>query len=1372
MTRTPRLRQVATAVAEWRAQLINVDATNRLLYYKDLKVGTLDLVDANLIRVAQLRGGQPVRLGRLFEDPARLITAQRSARQIATKARAAEEEFGVPISFVAAGLATWDDGRATSQPAGRSSPAPAQGPEPVTRRVPVPAAPVLLQAVEFEARPGTPDGYQLSTLGDAFVNPVLVHVLSTQFGVDIDEAELLEAGGDDPTVFALLTKACQAAEVPAFGVTDRVLIGTFSYLKQPMVTDLDDEQVEFLAENDLIAAIAGVAEARDAVRGAGGEVSETAPDYEPPVSEFLVLDADASQSYVINAASAGQNLVVQGPPGTGKSQTIANLIADLVAHGKSVLFVAQKRAAITAVLRRLDQVGLAGLVLDMFEGGGSRKSVVANLGRALEEKAYARTVNFDALHDRWTAARDQLTAHQTALHEQRSPWNVTVWELLAVERRLAATAASQQRVPASALKAWTSTTADQAASAAAELAAAGGNDPSLLHRSGWGIDAFSTLDEVSTAHDLAEHIRRLALPHAYTALTVMTRGCGLRSAGSIPDAAVPLQLLDDTVEAMAAGCAPGLSSQLTDERVQNLISATAPREWRKAQGVTMSWSERRAAKKATRLLFGKEADLATANARLGRAQQLRAAWRALGAPGVPATPASGLAETHDALRRLDETLRALQQWIQGQTLRDMPFAELDIALQNLITDQHRTRLPRIHQLRDQLRTADLGNVLAELDEHAPDPATADGRIRYVFAMSVTDHVLTSDPRLAGISRTQLDRWAAEFFTTDQERLTVNASRVRRITAESMTATLNDFPDQHAEIKRQVRRKRGYSSVRRLFHDAPQVLVAIKPCWAMSPLMVSQILPASRLFDIVIFDEASQVMPADAIPAIARAAQIVVAGDRHQLPPTDFFSRLSVVDDADSEPSDEETDEPEEELGTAAPETRDVESILDTLDVVLAGRSRTLTWHYRSKDEKLIATSNAYVYQHQLITFPGADGADRIRYEPVEFSTGIGRNNKSPAAEVTRVVELAVAHARARPHESLGIIAFGSDHAARIERALDVRLQEEPDLQPYFQQSGDEPFFIKNIERVQGDEREAIILTVGYGKANDGRMRYMWGPLLTQGGQRRLNVAISRARSRMTLVTSFAASDLDPTANNSAGFQLMYRFVQFMSSDGGSFGDNPGRDVELNPFEADVLYYLTSAGLSLEPQWGVGHYRIDFAARHPDTPGRFVLAIECDGAMYHSGIVARERDRIRQQHLERLGWRFHRIWSTDWWYDPRPQIDSVLASYRQALADIASHAIYDESESDSSEPIDADQDHQAADAPVAAPSRSGPVPRIYAGSPITDYTHRQLVALIRWIKSDDIVRTEEELLDTAVIHLGYRRRGQRIIDALQAAIADA
>jgi very-short-patch-repair endonuclease/DNA polymerase III delta prime subunit len=1350
-------------MTEWRGQLISLDANNRLLYYRDLKVGTLDLAAAEPSAIEQLRRDQVIRLGRLFRDEVPMVLALKSARQIANKARIAEEEYGVPIAYLAVGMATWDDGRTPVAQVSEQGNADENGKQRVTRKVPKPAAPVLLQPVGFEALPGTRDGFKLQLLGDSFVNPVLLHVLENVFSVDVDESTLLEASATDAMVFRSLERFCTS--VKDFEVEDRVLIGTFSYLKQPMVDDLSDDQVEFLSANDMIAAIAGVSEARDAVRTCGGEVSEVSPDYVAPVNEFLVLDADASQSYVINAASAGQHLLIQGPPGTGKSQSIANLIADLVAHGKSVLFVAQKRAAITAVLQRLERVDLGHLALDMFDGAGSRKTVVATIGTALESMKEARSVSVDGLYIRWTAARDQLTRHEAALHEVRAPWGVSLWDVMALERGLTKNAATDLRVPASWLTNWTSTTLEEMSGVASELSASGGFDEQLINRPGWGLDVFSSLEEVETAFQTCEQVVADLLPAFSSALEGLV-GTESNDIPLLVQGVGDLEsLLISTVEVWKVADR-AFDPVFSPEALTLAINASATKEWRNQHSVRLTWGERRAGKKTTDELLGRSTEKGARYGLLSEIEKLRASWASMRAAHIPERNHNTVRDAHTSCVALTSALRSVDSRLWYIELLNLETGKLAVVFQGLMHDPYRLRLPHLRELRQKMGDAGLVDVLKEMGEQHVDFDTACSRVRYVFAMSLAEQITSTDVRLAGVTRQQLEHWAMEFLSADDLHLKANPARVRRIAAEKMADVLNNYPEQEAEIKRQIKRKRGFSSVRKLFHDAPQALKAIKPCWAMSPLMVSQMLPASRLFDVVIFDEASQVVPADAMPAIARGGQLIVAGDQHQLPPTDLFQKMSV---SGTDESDDDEEEVDEELTDVAPETRDVESILDALSVVLTGRSRTLTWHYRSKDEKLIATNNSYVYSNQLITFPGADGAERIHFEPVPPSKGLGKNNKSPAEEVNRVVELALEHAKERPDESLGIIAFGSDHARRIEAALDAHLRSEPDLQPFFQQAGREPFFIKNIERVQGDEREAIILTIGYGKGDDGKMRYMWGPLLNVGGERRLNVATSRARSRMTLVSSFTPDDVDPTANGSKGFQLMYRFMQFMSSNGAGFGDEPGRDITLNPFEVDVMRQLEYHGLRLEPQWGVGKYLIDFAVKDPEHPGRFVLAIECDGAMYHSGLIARERDRLRQQHLERLGWQFHRIWSTDWWRDPEPQIAAAVAAYQAAL--ISSRRQEDlpsQGQSKSSRQIGGLAPQSDDNAPLSKTRSSRPY--FQPGLTIGEYPTPLLIQVILWITSDDVVRTQDEILEIALKELGFARRGSKIVKDLRLAIS--
>ena len=280
------------------------------------------------------------------------------------------------------------------------------------------------------------------------------------------------------------------------------------------------------------------------------------------------------------------------------------------------------------------------------------------------------------------------------------------------------------------------------------------------------------------------------------------------------------------------------------------------------------------------------------------------------------------------------------------------------------------------------------------------------------------------------------------------------------------------------IRKQAALRRRHLPLRRLLDQAGDVLFALKPCWALSPLMVSQVLPATRLFDVVIFDEASQIVPADAIPSIMRGHQIVVAGDDRQLPPTNFFRQFS--DDAD-EPA--EDDESLVSFGAG------FESVLEALRPLLP--TWPLAWHYRSRDERLVAFSNTHIYGGALTTFPGVLRDDCLRHVVVAQDPEPGQE-VSVTAEVEQVVELILEHARARPHESLGVIALGIKHADRIDTALRGALAAHPGLEAFFAEDRPEPFFVKNLERVQGDERDAIILSIGYGKHPDGRMRYQWG----------------------------------------------------------------------------------------------------------------------------------------------------------------------------------------------------------------------------------------------------------------------------------------
>ncbi len=481
--------------------------------------------------------------------------------------------------------------------------------------------------------------------------------------------------------------------------------------------------------------------------------------------------------------------------------------------------------------------------------------------------------------------------------------------------------------------------------------------------------------------------------------------------------------------------------------------------------------------------------------------------------------------------------------------------------------------------------------------------------RFCWLSSIYEHELIGEPEVVSLAAEFHDELVNEFRRADEQHVDSGAARVRRAVAEWIVQTRDEFPEQSALIAREAAKARKHIPLRRLFKEAPDMLTALKPCWAMSPLEVSQLLPGDKqYFDVVVFDEASQVTPADAIPSILRGERVVVAGDQQQLPPTAFF----VGSDEDPTPDDEYDDDGDAPLDSG---TTGFESILDVLTAILP--ARTLGWHYRSQDERLIAFSNVYFYDQSLLTFPGVHGDDCLRHIKVDAPRPGLDANESASGEVVAVVEAILDHAATRPSESLGVIALGQVHAERITEALRRARPEHPELDGFFDGvtvSGDEPFFVKNLERVQGDERDAIILSIGYGKRNaNGQLTYHFGPILTEKGERRLNVAITRARRRLTLVSTFGAEDMDPSRSDRRGVELLRRYLQYVASGGNDLGSGPKENPKLNAFEIDVRDRLVAAGIPVIAQYGVSGYSIDFVATDRDQPGRFVLAIECDGA---------------------------------------------------------------------------------------------------------------------------------------------------------------
>ena len=422
-----------------------------------------------------------------------------------------------------------------------------------------------------------------------------------------------------------------------------------------------------------------------------------------------------------------------------------------------------------------------------------------------------------------------------------------------------------------------------------------------------------------------------------------------------------------------------------------------------------------------------------------------------------------------------------------------PYAELESLLDRLVSQEAVVaNLSRIRDLQQQLSTAGFDRVVSEVGRTVP-LAEAGHAVERAWLLAVWDEIVFSEPHLSGFSEALHSRRQQDFIDLDRQHLGNAPERVKRAAAEAAVKMMSAYPTEADLVNLEAAKRSRHLPIRQLFQQAPHVLTAVRPCWAMSPLLVAELIPAQAdLFDVVIFDEASQIPPADAIGVLARAPQAVIAGDDRQLPPTAFFDRQAVDEEEDS------VDEGDLAL------TDDIESILDVAKACPI-REQLLQWHYRSRDGRLIAFSNANIYHGALTTFPGTAVEGPLTHDVVPFRPQMQRSNNSNPDEVEKVVDMIFDHARRRQNDTLGVITFGIRHADNIDDALRRRLREmgDPTLDRFFSGESQEPFFVKSIERVQGDERDAIILSTGYHKADNGTLPYRFGPLNQAGGERRL-----------------------------------------------------------------------------------------------------------------------------------------------------------------------------------------------------------------------------------------------------------------------------
>ena len=1064
-------------VTRWTQKLLDLSLRNRLLNARDSKQILPLAVDDVAALEDRLSADQSVAIAPA-DSKSRQADAlrstldgadmQRRLREIYRLARTDLEESGVNALYIALGFLKWRPKGANAKDY---------------------MAPVLLMPVQL-VRKNVREGYAVSRLDDdTTLNSTLVEFLRAEFGVSVDGVDPLPedaSGVDAKAVFAAFREATKAME--GWSVEESAAIGNFSFGKFVMWKDLTARAGQ-LASHPLVAHL---------MKG-GGEFDDGVEVFPPDEIAFRMkygdlftpLSADSSQLTAVLYSAMGKSFVLHGPPGTGKSQTITNLIAHNLAHGRKVLFVSEKKAALDVVHRRLSSVGLKPFCLELHSNKSGKSEVLAQFKEALDYVDKGTPNEWQRTVERIAACRSELDAPVAALH-RRYPNGLSAYDCFSAK-------------------------------------IAGGAKP-LAIATGAGRCCDWTAERVDAVR---EALRNLASDFR----------------GTTPEAIRALAVVKQ-----------------------------------------FSWS--------------------------------------------PAEEQSAT-ERLRALRAKSPILRGLVALFQGYGLRGFQgafAAELDAAVAAMGESRgvmrYRTSAAALRKL--------VGGAFAQaLESGVLAPEQAEETLERSIEEKTLNEILRAEPSLASFAGLRREEQILEFRRLDAEYAELARHAVRaRLASALPLGRLGDCPDgcELGIIRRECAKKARQKPVRRLLAEARGIVGRLKPCFLMSPLSVAQYLPAEATFDMVVFDEASQIPVWDAIGVIARARQCVVVGDPKQMPPTNFFQKGDAGADED--------------------DCEDLESILD--ECLAAGlHSAYLSWHYRSRHESLIAFSNHNYYDDRLCTFPAAKTTPTlgVAYRFVEngvYDAKASRTNRAEAEALVDYVFSCLADP-SRRRRSAGVVTFSMAQKNLIEDIVDERRAANPQFEDYFTDESDEPFFVKNLENVQGDERDVILFSVGYAKGPDGKFMMNFGPLNRSGGERRLNVAVTRAKEQVVVFASCKGADIDLSRTQAVGAAHLKAFLEYAERGGTAVGPDAAggrRDA----FADEVSAFLEKNGYSVERNVGCSEYRVDIGVKRADAADGYLAAVECDGDSYASALTARDRDELRASVLRSLGWNTVRAWSADWALD--------------------------------------------------------------------------------------------------------------------------
>ncbi len=1196
-------------------------------------------------------------------------------------------------------------------------------------------APLLLMPIKLNRR-SAQSSYYLSHHEDEIrFNETLLQLLEQDFELRVPELRgdlpMDESGVDIARVFGVMRNAVR--NVPHFEVTEDIAISTFSFAKYLMWKDLV-ERTDSLRNNRLVRHL--IDNPTEPLETLGGDIPKPCHiDYHVSLVDlFTPMPADSSQLSAVVAADKGKDFVVIGPPGTGKSQTIANMMAHCLAKGKTVLFVAEKSAALNVVHRRLKACGLADSCLELHSNKTERKSVLKQLGQAWDRQADDTNQEWLRLTSELSVKRDELNNYVVELHKHGSH-GFSIFDAIGFVSGQAAdfdlsfpTHDTHDRESYENLEGL----AERVGLTYSVISERPALD-SVEHTEwsfSWRSDLIRCTDKLIEATRMfADSCRALEETVGLVSDPDMSesRQAMLSSlAKSIEQTAEEdyLIALDEQFEEIALGLdgfekevesylseKHRLSATYKDDDIPLIPVKEMDLDWRRANAKV--WPFSTLGRRRVRKLLQSYADSGKSNPTTELAPILALQKIILDIDNNPLSKLSKFQGAQSDLKNFRAYIslaRDLHTSFRDVMRELRTEGETPIALHNLAAkggesttialraadfqaaESHYSKALATYcnKAGGQLDAQSLTDILSALNELKTEVEHLQDWVKWVRIRKVAEERGLSpliEALQNGASFDAKSAFRVAYFRWWLPLSLDNSYILRNFSHWEHNGRIHQFRDLVENVQRlasrQVRLKVSHGlpskegvarkselgilrhqlglqrpriSIRQLLGEMSETFTRLTPCVLMSPLSVAQYLPPDQaLFDIVIFDEASQITTWDAIGTIARARQSIIVGDPKQLPPTNFFGR---TDDYDEEVALHETDLP---------------SILD--EVTVAGLPlQKLNWHYRSRDESLITFSNYHYYSNQLITFPSPrtqSGAVHFHFVKGVYERGKSRTNVIEAREIVRLAvermnSWLVENETERP--TLGVITFNSQQQELILDLLDAERKNNPTLEWFFEDEREEPTIVKNLENIQGDERDVMLFSITFGPDATGKMSMSFGAINNEGGEKRLNVAVTRARAELHVFSSITADKIDTNRAKGLGVMHLKNFLLYAATgssalagmDHGSLGDAE------NPFEISVADGLSHKGWEVRTQIGVSGFRIDLAVVHPDKAGVYIAGIECDGATYHRSATARDRDQIRESILRNLGWEILRIWSTDWFMREQESLNRLDNQLRDLL----------------------------------------------------------------------------------------------------------